>query len=223
MAQIVANLDGEDGVSPLVERLAAQLSLGAPDRERDLVSQLLEYASAAEQQIAEQRRRIAYLESLSLTDELTGLCNRRGFERFLCQALAAAERHGETGVVGLFDLDGFKGVNDALGHTAGDAVIARVAELLKAQTRSFDNVARFGGDEFAVVLTRCKPLAGARRLRALQASLDRAAVAYDGQTLSVSASLGIQSFDGDSSLDALLLATDRAMYQDKRSRQLAST
>jgi len=158
----------------------------------------------------------------STTDALTGLYNRRGFERFLETALATAKRHDETGVVGFFDLDGFKTINDTLGHSAGDAVIAGVAEILHESTRSFDCVARLGGDEFAVVLVRCKPLAGARRLRALQEQLDTAGLSYAGQSLPVSASLGLRPFEADSDLRALLLETDRAMYQDKRHRNRAS-
>ncbi|RMD88918.1 MAG: diguanylate cyclase, partial [Alphaproteobacteria bacterium] len=81
----------------------AKRALRRSPEDAHLLSELLEYAAAAEERLAEQRARIAYLESLATTDELTGLANRRGFERILKTAIAAARRHEEQGVLGFFD------------------------------------------------------------------------------------------------------------------------
>jgi len=217
--------DTSGPISPLLDRLSRELDgpSSAPGEENrpqgNILSELLEYAAAAEQQLADQRRRIAYLEGLSMTDELTGLANRRGFEQFLGQALSAARRHEESGVIGFFDLDDFKTLNDALGHEAGDAALAHVGTVLAEGVRSFDCAARLGGDEFAVVLVRCKPVAAARRLRLLQEAIARTPFIHRSERFTLSASLGIRPFNGGCESRELLFEADRAMYQDKRRRK----
>mgnify|MGYP005844139663 CR=1 FL=1 len=225
MTQLVTALNGAEGsIAPLIDRLASELERSGVDNRPDssdggLLADLLEYAAAAEQQLADQRRRIAYLESLSMTDELTGLANRRGFERFLEQALCSARRHEESGVLGVLDLDGFKSLNDSLGHAAGDAALVEVAKLLKASVRSFDCAARLGGDEFAVVLVRCSPIAAMRRLQILRKSLEETTFPWQGRNFTLGASLGMQTFTGGGEVQDLLFEADRAMYQDKRTRR----
>ena len=199
----------------------AKRTLRRSPEDAHLLSELLDFAAAAEQRLAEQRERIAYLESLAQSDELTGIANRRGFEQFLRTALAAARRHEEQGLVGFFDLDRFKEINDRYGHTAGDAVLRHVADLLTRAVRAFDCAARLGGDEFAVVLTRSKPLGGTRRLKALQDEINASVVRYEGTRIPVSVSLGIDVFDGEDDLRTLLFRADRAMYRDKRTRRAA--
>jgi len=217
--------DTEGAFAPILDRLSTELArygrsgLLTCSDEEDLLADLLEYAAAAEQQIADQRRRIDYLESLSMTDELTGLANRRGFERFLEQTLCAARRHEECGVLGVFDLDGFKTLNDNHGHAAGDVALVQVAKLLTAGVRSFDCAARLGGDEFAVVLIRCSPAAAMRRLRALQQNLEQRTFGFQEQSYRIGASLGLCPFTGESDVSTLLFEADRAMYQDKRNRR----
>jgi len=227
MPQLVSALNGAEGsIAPLVDRLASELGRsgydGGSDRADDgaLLSDLLEYAAAAEQQLADQRRRIAYLESLTMTDELTGLANRRGFERYLEQALCAARRHDERGVLGVLDLDCFKSLNDSLGHAAGDSALVEVAKLLAAGVRGIDCAARLGGDEFAVVLVRCSPAAAMRRLRILQRRLEETVFSFGGDRFRLGASLGLMTFDGESDMKKLLFEADRAMYQDKRIRRM---
>lgn len=181
-----------------------------------VISELLSLAAAAEQQIAEQKRRIAELEVLSRTDELTGLSNRRDFEDCLTRALAAASRHGEQGVIGILDLDGFKAINDRYGHDAGDRVLCEIGALLRDGVRSSDCAARLGGDEFAVILTRTKPAGGQRRLKILQQAIDARRFRFEGEETGLRASLGVAIFDGSSDLRTLLLDADRSMYGDKR-------
>jgi GGDEF domain-containing protein len=139
--------------SEAMRRKVAQIGLDLDEPGRRLIEDLLEAAANAEQRIAEQRARIRYLENLSITDELTGVLNRRGFKLELERALARAERRGETGVLLLGDLNRFKAINDSLGHLAGDSVLRAVAHELRRSTRRSDYVARIGGDEFAVLMT----------------------------------------------------------------------
>lgn len=182
----------------------------------DLLARFLAYARAAERALAEREARIRRLESLAMTDELTGLLNRRGLLQFLQRALASARRHRESGVLGYLDLDRFKEINDTHGHGAGDRVLRHVGRLVRMQTRLEDAAARVGGDEFVVVLGRCSPRAGARRLQRLRATIANQPLRLDGRLIPVTASLGVVSFDGDSELDELLREADAAMYADKR-------
>jgi diguanylate cyclase (GGDEF)-like protein/PAS domain S-box-containing protein len=104
------------------------------------------------QDITERRRQEAELRHLADHDPLTGLLNRRAFEVALEQHLARVRRYGVQGALLMIDLDGFKAVNDKHGHDAGDAVLAGVADRLRARLRTSDLLARLGGDEFAALL-----------------------------------------------------------------------
>jgi len=128
-----------------------------------MLQRALTLAAEAQQTISEQQRRITYLESLSPTDELTGLANRRHFDQALAANLSLARRHGLGGVLALFDLDNLKLVNDGHGHAAGDRVLQRMAEVIRASIRATDLAARLGGDEFAVLLTQAQPEPALRR------------------------------------------------------------
>ncbi len=212
----------------LVSRVSEALSLLAEDRPSDqshdnapshrAASLALAAAMEAERRLREQENRIAALESLAASDPLTGLLNRRGFEDVLTRALAAARRYGETGIVLLIDLDEFKQVNDTHGHTAGDAVLRRVAELLDRSVRSSDSVARLGGDEFAVLMSRLPDGDGRRRARALERRLNRLTIEYDDGLIPVYASLGVVAFDGTEDALSLLKQADSAMYDRKRTK-----
>ncbi|MEM9750242.1 MAG: GGDEF domain-containing protein [Pseudomonadota bacterium] len=209
--------------NPVVGRLARQLeaSLGAGRRDLDrsslkVVERMLEFAAEAEQRIIEQSQRISYLEALSITDELTGLLNRRGFYDVLERTLANARRHKEHGVLVYVDLDGFKSINDTYGHEAGDAVLQRAAEILKANTRDTDYLARLGGDEFAALLVRGNQRSLSIRLLYLSDVLNASEVDFNGVSLPVRGSVGAAPYDPDTSVEALMREADAAMYRAKR-------
>lgn len=184
--------------------------------QRAVIEELLAYAANAEQQIAVQQARITYLESLSMTDELTGLANRRGFEQALQRILSSAKRYGETGVVAFIDLDRFKRINDTMGHEAGDLVLRHVAALLADNIRLTDTVARMGGDEFVVLLARTDAKNGKKRATILQRLLNESLVRYQGRDIQIQASMGIQAYDGETDMADLLRRADQAMYRNKR-------
>jgi diguanylate cyclase (GGDEF)-like protein len=148
------------------------------------------------------------------TDALTGLLNRRGFEERSTLELARARREATPLAVVTFDIDFFKRVNDEWGHEVGDRVLARTAELLAEQSREIDVVARFGGEEFVVLLPDCD---GAEA--ELFANRVREAVAFDrNETIpSVRLSAGILAVPGPTSIDTLVQGADSAMYRAKRS------
>jgi diguanylate cyclase (GGDEF)-like protein/PAS domain S-box-containing protein len=151
------------------------------------------------------------------TDPLTGLANRRALERTLASALGRAGARGRTVAVLMLDLDGFKAVNDSLGHAAGDAALREVARRLRRCVRERDVVARLGGDEFVVLLTDV----GGRSGAAVEAC-DRVDVALsepialEQASVTLRAAIGVATFPDDGGDASTLLAhADRAMYAAK--------
>lgn len=226
MEASLATLDGlEVGKNLSAGQLANILRKGLRDRTAitrkqpwQLLEQALDIVTTAEIRLAEQKRRIAMLESQVQTDPLTGLTNRRGFDEHLSRTLSGAKRHGDSGVLVYIDLDDFKPTNDNHGHEAGDAVLKRVAKLLIENTRGSDIVARLGGDEFAVILTHTSAAEGLFRTRKLQGILAAAHAKYGGLRIPIQASFGAAPYDAESSESEVLRMADAAMYDEKRKR-----
>ncbi|HZB90247.1 MAG TPA: GGDEF domain-containing protein [Stellaceae bacterium] len=188
----------------------------APDDQPALLDWALAAAAAAEQRIADLEERLAYLEGLSVTDELTAVLNRRGFGLELMRALAAAARGGPRGVLIVCDLDGFKAVNDLYGHRAGNEVLRQVADALRRRVRKNDVVARLGGDEFALLLIGASLANARRKCAALVRALDATPPVVDSTPIPMSASFGLTAFEGGEDPEALLHRADMAMYAQKR-------
>ncbi len=208
----------EEDLAPLrdgLTRLREQAE-GRDSEVQDLVDQLILATAEAERRISEQRARISYLEGLSNSDELTGLLNRRGFHLALGAALARAQRHGETGLLVLCDLDRFKAVNDRHGHLAGDSVLRSVAALLRKEIRRSDAVARIGGDEFAILMSDTRRSQAADRVLRLKARIRDLEVPWQARRLRASASFGAAAYNAGSNAEGLLFLADQALYADKR-------
>lgn len=186
-----------------------------------LLDDLLAAAAEAEQTLALQRARIRYLESLSVTDELTGLLNRRGFELELSRALARARRQNESGLLVMCDLNGFKAINDTYGHPAGDAILRAVGKALKRNTRESDYVARVGGDEFAIIMTQASLPQSERLTEKLADIVNGMAVPWNGVSLTVSAGFGVATYNRLSQPDTLLFLVDQDLYRNKTPRVVA--
>ncbi|MEO8491175.1 EAL domain-containing protein [Pseudomonas sp.] len=156
------------------------------------------------------------LEFQAVTDPLTGLLNRRGFHQAVENTLLRSERNGNALVLLYLDLDGFKRVNDSLGHDAGDRVLRWVSEQMQACLRSYDILGRMGGDEFTALLELEFPEQAAKIAEKL---IERVSVCQqvDGLDVMLGASIGIATFpDCGSDLNGLLRAADIAMYEAKR-------
>ena len=190
---------------------------------RLLIDEVLEAAATVEQRLADQQVRIDHLESLSKTDELTGLLNRRGFRFEVERALAAAKRSHELGLLVVCDLDHFKAVNDTYGHLAGDTVLQAVAAALLGRTRASDCVARLGGDEFAVLMADTPAQQAFSLARDLNDRLNSLLVAWQGHEIPVSASLGTEPYTPEFTPDQLMLLADQALYRRKRMRLVPGT
>jgi diguanylate cyclase (GGDEF)-like protein/PAS domain S-box-containing protein len=178
-----------------------------------LLVELRDQFSGVVLQIAEQRK----LETLSRFDELTGLVNRRYFHEELDLRIDRAQQRSRRGTLIYVDLDNFKQVNDNLGHDKGDAVLRKLSDILRSNTREYDLIGRLGGDEFAMWLDDTdanvaikrgeKLLAATQALKNMSGSLDHP----------LAVSLGIAIYDPRSSesRDALIVRADAAMYESK--------
>ncbi|HTN23432.1 MAG TPA: EAL domain-containing protein [Solirubrobacteraceae bacterium] len=177
------------------------------------------YRLAQMQDITERKRFEGQLQHLADHDPVTALFNRRRFEEELGRELAAAQRYGTSGAVLALDLDNFKYVNDTLGHSAGDELIAGVAEILSARLRRTDIIARLGGDEFAVVLPQVDEREALRVASELLAAIRREAVVTTSKgSRRATASIGVALFPDDAgqlSGEELLIEADIAMYDAK--------
>jgi diguanylate cyclase (GGDEF)-like protein len=158
------------------------------------------------------------LERLAITDQLTGLCNRRHFDECARRALEVARRNERPLALVLADTDRFKTVNDRFGHGVGDRVLRAVAMVLERTARKSDLVARIGGEEFAVLMPEVGvglAAQGAERMRAaLEAEVSIQVAELDGEP--VTASFGVAAFEHhDERLEDLVTAADAAMYRSK--------
>jgi diguanylate cyclase (GGDEF)-like protein/PAS domain S-box-containing protein len=167
--------------------------------------------------VTDKRRYQVELEYQATHDALTGLANRQFLRRRLHEEIAAAARARQSISVLFIDLDGFKRVNDSLGHAAGNTFLCAIADCLREAVRTGDLVARLGGDEFVLVLPERvgEALSGAAIERIMGAV--RKPVTIDNQQFLVSCSVGIANYpaDGDDA-DALIDSADRAMYAAKK-------
>ena len=166
----------------------------------------------------ERRNADARLAYLAYHDALTQLPNRVLLDDRLQQGILAAGREEESLSLLMLDLDGFKAINDSLGHTAGDRVLQEIAGRLRSLLREVDTVARLGGDEFALVLPRTDRDGAARTAQKILDELRRPLV-LDGRVLGLTGSIGIVSFpEHGSRCDDLIQRVDAAMYAAKRAQ-----
>jgi diguanylate cyclase (GGDEF)-like protein len=167
--------------------------------------------------VSERRARLERLEHDALHDALTGLPNRVLFLDRLAQALRRWRRRGfSPGCAVLFcDLDGFKAVNDSLGHSAGDRLLQGVARRLERAVRPGDTVARLGGDEFVVLLEEIAETAEAVRVAGRMQETLAVPLAVEGREVVVSASIGVALAREGVVPEALVREADRAMYRAK--------
>jgi diguanylate cyclase (GGDEF)-like protein/PAS domain S-box-containing protein len=162
----------------------------------------------------------AQMEEASLTDELTGLYNRRGFLLMGERQLKLAGRSRRPSIVLFLDLDGLKDINDRVGHEMGDSAIRDTARLMSSAFREVDILARLGGDEFAAILVDCEqPEFPLRRLAAAIEARNHIA----NLPFLIAISIGSATFDPTKpeALEVLMGRADSAMYEDKRARRTA--
>jgi len=208
---LTSRVDEALGLQALHEGAQDYLIKGQLDPQ--LLSRALRYA------IERHRMQVA-LQSESLMDELTRLYNRRGFMALAGTHIKSAERTQTSFSVVFIDLDGMKHINDTLGHLEGDRALVEAASLLSRSTRQSDILARFGGDEFVLLITTTEKNAADSIRRRLQEQLD-ACNAQPGRRYRLSFSTGVVTagVDRSVSLEELMAEADALMYRQKQQKK----
>lgn len=155
------------------------------------------------------------LEQLANYDTLTGAANRNLFGNRLVQAITRCRRTKDRAALMYLDIDKFKGINDSLGHAAGDALLKEFAARLNACVRATDTVGRLGGDEFAVLMEDVKDDEAPGRVAQKILEAMRMPVDADGKPVTVTTSIGVALFDGNADPEALARRADEALYAAK--------
>ena len=159
------------------------------------------------------------LRQLATIDALTGLTNRRFFIEKAQSELVRAKREQAHVSLLYIDLDHFKSLNDRYGHAAGDEALRQTAALMKGTVRCSDTLARLGGEEFAVLMPRCRIGEAAQVAERLRARVENTSIVHETHRISLTLSIGISTRtpDKDDDLDRLIAQADRALYEAKRS------
>ncbi|HSF75009.1 MAG TPA: diguanylate cyclase [Microcoleus sp.] len=181
--------------------------------------QLLEQNQRLEHEIQERLRAEAEVRQLSVTDELTGLYNRRGFFLLADQQLKIARRTQTSYFILFADLDGLKKINDTLGHEMGDRVIVDAALILKQTFREADIVARLGGDEFALFIPNFSGNSSTNFHERLQENVDRFNQKSERAYISISLGVEFGDLNNEVLLEHLLAKADKLMYEHKRTKR----
>ncbi|KGK25534.1 sensor domain-containing diguanylate cyclase [Pseudomonas plecoglossicida] len=178
----------------------------------EVLGEMLSTILQMELRVDEEERRAERFQAQALTDALTGLYNRGGWEQLLAKEEARYQRYRQSSVVIVVDLDDLKTVNDLQGHAAGDSLIKRAASALQAASRSEDVVARLGGDEFGIIGVGCDLAAGQALCSRLEAALDAEGI---------KASYGLAVTTRSTRIAAALTIADNEMYEQKRQKKAA--
>jgi diguanylate cyclase (GGDEF)-like protein len=211
--------------SRIAERGRAEPSAkgkSAAPKSRSTAMRLAAEVDTLKADLAAARARVAELETRVDEDPLTGLLNRRGFERALARALAFVRRYGVTAALLYLDLDRFKPVNDRLGHAMGDWVLGRVGRLIAGKVRASDVVGRFGGDEFVVLLWNVGAEKAEDKARAIEVMIDQETFEQAGKRLALGLSAGVTMLSNEDTVEAAVARADQAMYARKRERKISA-
>lgn len=168
-------------------------------------------------QLEEQAEELDRTRAEARTDALSGAYNRKAFDETVQYLLSGLKRGGDAFTLVLCDVDRFKWINDTHGHAAGDKMVANVGAMLTESVRSDDYVARYGGDEFAILL-RSSHLEGVKRTaHRIRTTVARQtfSVGPDGELVSVTLSMGLAVARREDSVDSLIERADRALYESK--------
>jgi diguanylate cyclase len=187
-------------------------------REQEVTARLKslsERVAHMEQEALGYREHLEEQRQKALVDPLTGLPNRAAWSERLEHEIAQWQQHGNTLSLAMLDLDHFKRINDNYGHLAGDKVLKIIATVLRKRLRSHDFIARFGGEEFVLLLPATPPAVGAKLLETLRAAIEACPFHFKGERVTITLSMGLASFRPGEHSDLVLKRADQALYRAK--------
>lgn len=156
------------------------------------------------------------LQSMATTDVLTGLINRRYFDRRLAEEISRCKRHNYNLSLALFDIDHFKLINDTYGHTVGDKILKELGDIILKNTRESDISARYGGEEFVLILPETTQIEASDLLERLRQLIEGHTFIKNDSPVMITISVGIAQFDPEYTPEDFLEQADAALYQAKK-------
>ncbi|WP_330205711.1 GGDEF domain-containing protein [Pseudomonas sp. AM14(2022)] len=187
-------------------------------REQEVAARLkglAERVAHMEQEALGFREHLEEQRQKALIDPLTGLPNRAAWSERLEHEINQWQQHGNTLSLAMLDLDHFKRINDNYGHLAGDKVLKIIATVLRKRLRAADFIARFGGEEFVLLLPATTPAVGAKLLETLRAAIEACPFHFKGERVTITISMGLASFRMGEHSDLVLKRADQALYRAK--------
>ncbi|AVO56491.1 diguanylate cyclase [Pseudomonas chlororaphis] len=188
------------------------------EREKEVAARLqslAERVSSMEQEAQGYREHLEEQRQKALIDPLTGLPNRAAWSERLEHEVAQWQQHGNTLLLAMLDLDHFKSINDNYGHLAGDKVLKIIAGVLRKRLRGNDFIARFGGEEFVLLMPDTTWPIGARLAETLRAAIEACPFHFKGERVTITMSIGMSAFKPGERSDLVLKRADQALYRAK--------
>mgnify|MGYP003394381480 FL=1 len=182
------------------------------------IEELMAEVERLRQELEVAQQRNEHLGRLADEDSLVPVINRRAFVRELSRVMSFSHRYQSPSTLIFFDVNSMKGINDALGHPAGDAALKHVAATLLANVRKSDIVGRLGGDEFGVILAQMDGMSAEQKAEQLRAAINDPPLNWNGEHVPIQLAYGTYRFSGTEEPGAALAAADQAMYAHKRNR-----
>ncbi|MCU1748254.1 diguanylate cyclase [Pseudomonas sp. 6D_7.1_Bac1] len=188
------------------------------EREQEVAARLqglAERVASMEQEAQGYREHLEEQRQKALVDPLTGLPNRAAWSERLEHEIAQWQQHGNSLLLAMLDLDHFKRINDNYGHLAGDKVLKIIANVLRKRLRGTDFIARFGGEEFVLLVPNTPLAVGARLAETLRAAIEACPFHFKGERVTISVSVGMTAFKAGEHSDLVLKRADQALYRAK--------
>ncbi|MBK5302434.1 MULTISPECIES: GGDEF domain-containing protein [Gammaproteobacteria] len=188
------------------------------EREQEVAARLQSLAERVahmEQEALGYREHLEEQRQKALIDPLTSLPNRAAWSERLEHEIGQWQQHGNTLLLAMLDLDHFKRINDNYGHLAGDKVLKIIASVLRKRLRGTDFIARFGGEEFVLLMPATVPAVGAKLLETLRASIEACPFHFKGERVTITISMGLTAFRSGEHSDLVLKRADQALYRAK--------